>query len=91
MKLGAITGTVGTFGDDCNASFNLFRGDPANQPALLAWDAIHNHRVNVAHLMPGNLSLADFEQFYKESKAVLVALATSLHLTAPEIAALTWP
>jgi hypothetical protein len=91
MKLSDLTGTVGAFGDDCKDSFKEFRNDPANNAAILAWDAIQSHRINVAHLMPANLSLADFEQCYADAQAILVALASSLSLTPTEISGLKWP
>src|SRR5262245_28721247 len=61
MKLSDLTGTVGTFGDDCRDLFRRFRDDAANNGAVLAWDSIHSHRINVAHLMPAIVSIADFE------------------------------
>jgi hypothetical protein len=81
MKISDITGAVGAFGDDCKTSFQGFRVDPANVTALIAWDAIHSHRINAAPLMPAQLSIADFEQFYSDSRRVLVAVARCLHFT----------
>ena len=91
LKLSDLTGTVGAFGDDCKDSFKKFRDDPANNSAIFAWDAIQSHRINIAHLMPANVSLTDFEGYYMEARSVLVAFASSLSLTAAEIGRLTWP
>jgi hypothetical protein len=91
MTISELTGTIGCFGDDYKQAFRQFRDDPANQPILVAWDAIHGHRKNVAHLMPAPVSLTEFEVFYADAKKVLIALAQSMTLTPAEIAALTWP
>ena len=83
IKVTEISGLLGRFGEDYKKSF---QDAAANiQPAISRYGNILQSRHAIAHEASLNMTWAELEISFNESKLVLSAIANALGLTADEI------
>lgn len=77
LRLSELKGFLGFFHEDCKQALH----DEVNDTrAHLAYDSIINSRQDLTHRFVASMTLAEFEDFYRESVVVLEAMERALHL-----------
>lgn len=89
MAIRDLSECLKQLGDDYRDDFST--RVQVHATAHLSWNNIQTNRHAVAHSTGVGVTLNELDGFFKDSQAVLIAVAEGLGFTATEIAVVTWP